>query len=171
MQCGNIEDNLIIADSSSDSNASLSDDNLERAYNSSLKEGSSLPLLKEELRLKIQHGRLESGREELVVAQSPPKPDILTLAEVLKKNRRRYQNRQSADRSRHRGREYEKQLIKTIDAQEKRKADLEQLRDRLMATKKMLTEMLAQHSKCSISIGRDLKAQKYKSLLDSDRRK
>ncbi|OWF50303.1 uncharacterized protein LOC110450557 [Mizuhopecten yessoensis] len=168
MLCQDIAEEFDISVNSTDSNESLPDQNLERAYHISLQEGSSLPLLKEELRLKIQHRRLKSGQDELVVAQSPPKPDLLTLPEVLKKNRRRYQNRQSADRSRNRWKEYEKQLLETIALQEKRKADLERVRYRLMETKNMLTDVLNQHSKCSSSVGRDSKSQKFISLLDSE---
>ncbi|XP_069124153.1 uncharacterized protein [Argopecten irradians] len=168
MLCGDIEEDLIIADHSSDSSASLSDENLEKAYHSSLQAGTSLPLLKEELRLKIQHGRLQSGQEELVLDQSPPKPDLLTLSEVFKKNRRRNQNRESADRSRSRGKEYEQHLIETIAEGEKRMAELEQIRDNLLATKKMLSDVLSQHSNCSVSKERDSKTQKYISLLNSE---
>ncbi|XP_060083684.1 uncharacterized protein LOC132562925 [Ylistrum balloti] len=168
MLFGSIEEDFNITDKSNDCNECLPDEKLEKAFHSSLQEGSSLPLLKEELRLKIQHERLKSGQDELVVAQSPPKPDILTLPEVFKKNRRRYQNRQSADRSRHRGKEYEKQLLETISQQEKRKANLERLRDRLMGTKQMLTDALNQHTKCSISVGRDITSQRFISLLGSD---
>lgn len=61
---------------------------------------SYLPLIKEEIKLKIQCKRMISGEDELKLEDMKPVKHLLTEEEILKRNRRKEQNRKSAVRTR-----------------------------------------------------------------------
>ncbi|XP_052069000.1 uncharacterized protein LOC127708191 [Mytilus californianus] len=76
------------------------DEKMVNAIQQCLEDDSCLPLIKEEIKLKIQCKRIISGEEELKVDHRRPVKHLLTEEEVFKRNRRKEQNRRSAVRTR-----------------------------------------------------------------------
>ncbi|XP_071131287.1 uncharacterized protein [Mytilus edulis] len=76
------------------------DEKIVNAIKQCLEDDSCLPLIKEEIKLKIQCKRVISGEEELKVESRRPVKYLLTEEEVFKRNRRKDQNRRSAVRTR-----------------------------------------------------------------------
>ncbi|XP_070179341.1 mediator of RNA polymerase II transcription subunit 15-like isoform X2 [Littorina saxatilis] len=62
--------------------------------------GSTTPLLKEELRMRIMQRRIQDGKPEIKPEFNPPKDYKLTPAEKEKKERRKEQNRRAAKKCR-----------------------------------------------------------------------
>ncbi|XP_069118385.1 cyclic AMP-dependent transcription factor ATF-3-like isoform X2 [Argopecten irradians] len=67
-----------------------------------LQSGQLTPLIKEELKYKIQSRRMEQGKGELLVQFTSPNTYQLTEEEALKSDRRRQQNRMAAKKFRRR---------------------------------------------------------------------
>ncbi|XP_071131284.1 cyclic AMP-dependent transcription factor ATF-3-like [Mytilus edulis] len=109
---------------------------------------SCLPLIKEEIKLKIQCKRVESGKEELKVEQRRRVQYLLTEEEVFKRNRRKEQNRRSAVRTRARQKTRIAELEKDVNSLEDDQCSLEQTIDSLKTELKTLDNMLKIH-KCS----------------------
>uniref|UniRef100_A0A2C9LM56 BZIP domain-containing protein n=1 Tax=Biomphalaria glabrata TaxID=6526 RepID=A0A2C9LM56_BIOGL len=80
--------------------AALNDAGLLRATMESLECGRLTPLIKEELRCRIQSRRLSEGKEELLVEFPSPTPSHPRPDEVQKRDRRREQNRRAAQKFR-----------------------------------------------------------------------
>lgn len=87
---------------------------IERAFEKFITEGSLTPMLKHELKMKIQFKRLERGQSELVLGQHQLKTYELRPDEIEKRNKRLYQNRISAQKCRQRLREHTHKLKKEI---------------------------------------------------------
>ncbi|XP_064602685.1 uncharacterized protein LOC135468382 [Liolophura sinensis] len=80
------------------------------------KTGNLLPLIKEELKCKIQAKRLAAGQEELDIHESKPKVNQLTEDDIRRRETRKAQNRRAAQRYRVK----QRRLI-TTDKQEKQR--------------------------------------------------
>ncbi|XP_046375544.1 cyclic AMP-dependent transcription factor ATF-3-like [Haliotis cracherodii] len=74
----------------------LDDLTLVKATYAALESGRLTPLLKEELRCRIQSRRLSEGKDELMVEFTAPTKDEPRPEEVAKLDRRREQNRRAA---------------------------------------------------------------------------
>ncbi|XP_063447273.1 uncharacterized protein LOC134726787 [Mytilus trossulus] len=113
-----------------------------------LEDDSCLPLIKEEIKLKIQCKRVVSGEEELTVDHCRPVKYLLTEEEVFKRNRRKDQNRRSAVRTRARQKTRIAELEKDVNSLEEDQCSLNQTIDSLKTELKTLDNMLKMH-KCS----------------------
>ncbi|CAG2237989.1 ATF3 [Mytilus edulis] len=124
------------------------DKKMVNAIKQCLEEDSCLPLIKEEIKLKIQCKRVISGVDELKVEHSRPVKYLLTEEEVFKRNRRKEQNRRSAVRTRIRQKARIVELEKEVNSLEEDKSSLHQTIDTLRTELQMLDGMLQIH-KCS----------------------
>lgn len=90
------------------------DSQLMRAFEESFQSKSFLPLLKEELKCKIQCRRLSKGEEEMKVQFEEQKDYQLTDEEIIKRQRRLFQNRRSAVKRKLKEKLYEEELLARI---------------------------------------------------------
>ncbi|KAK3605437.1 hypothetical protein CHS0354_007519 [Potamilus streckersoni] len=132
------------------------EDPLQEAIVKSLEIGSVMPLVKEELKLKIQSRRLSEGRGELTVEfTSPPKYE-LTPEEKEKIEIRKKRNRQSASKSRQKRKGHEENILKEVEEQQAIHDNLQIEVKSLRNIKKLLQARIIKHlAKC----------QKYKTVL------
>ena len=120
-----------------------SEEEINNAYEESIKEKSILPILKQELRFKIQTRRLSEGQEELHTEKTEPnKVYELTEEEKEKYNRRLEQNRQSLRKSRNKEFEHELQLRRTYNTESSKKEMLEKEKQKLLLEKQNLLKKL-----------------------------
>ncbi|XP_071131286.1 cyclic AMP-dependent transcription factor ATF-3-like isoform X1 [Mytilus edulis] len=124
------------------------DEKIVNAIKQCLEDDSCLPLIKEEIKLKIQCKRVISGEEELKVESRRPVKYLLTEEEVFKRNRRKDQNRRSAVRTRTRQKARIVELEKEVNSLEDDQRSLHQTIDTLKTELQMLDGMLQIH-KCS----------------------
>ncbi|CAG2228418.1 unnamed protein product [Mytilus edulis] len=110
------------------SKSSDSDEDISKAYEKSVKEDSLLPILKQELRLKIQTRRLSEGQGELLPETKEPKSYELTEEEKEKYKRRLIQNRDSLRRSRQKDIRREEMLKQTFDTESSKEESLKDKR-------------------------------------------
>ncbi|XP_052068661.1 cyclic AMP-responsive element-binding protein 3-like [Mytilus californianus] len=124
------------------------DEKIVGAIKQCLEDDSCLPLLKEEIKLKIQCKRVISGEEELKVEHRRPVKYLLTEEEVFKRNRRKEQNRKSAVRTRARQKARIAVLEKEVNSLEEDQCSLEQTIDSLRTELQTLDNLFKIH-KCS----------------------
>ncbi|CAC5370385.1 ATF3 [Mytilus coruscus] len=124
------------------------DEKMVEAVKQCLEDDSCLPLIKEEIKLKIQCKRVISGEEELKVEHRQPVKYLLTEEEVFKRNRRKEQNRRSAVRTRARQKARIAELEKDVSSLEEDQCSLEQTIGSLRTELQTLENMLKIH-KCS----------------------
>ncbi|XP_063443716.1 uncharacterized protein LOC134724551 isoform X2 [Mytilus trossulus] len=124
------------------------DEKMVHAFQQCLEDESCLPLIKEEIKLKIQCKRVTLGEEELIVEHQRPVKYLLTEEEVYKRNRRKEQNRRSAVRTRARQKTRIAELEKEVNSLEDDHRSLYQTVDTLRTELQMLDGMLQIH-KCS----------------------
>nr|XP_034313026.1 uncharacterized protein LOC117684540 isoform X2 [Crassostrea gigas] len=86
-------------------------DQLLRAFQESFQSQSFLPLLKEELKCKIQCRRLSKGEGEMKVQFEEQKVYQLTDEEIIKRQKRLSQNRRSAIKRKLKEKLYEEELL------------------------------------------------------------
>ncbi|XP_063443715.1 uncharacterized protein LOC134724551 isoform X1 [Mytilus trossulus] len=126
------------------------DEKMVHAFQQCLEDESCLPLIKEEIKLKIQCKRVTLGEEELIVEHQRPVKYLLTEEEVYKRNRRKEQNRRSAvrTRARQKTRIAELEKVQEVNSLEDDHRSLYQTVDTLRTELQMLDGMLQIH-KCS----------------------
>lgn len=124
------------------SSTSDSEDEINKAYEESVKGESILPILKQELRFKIQSRRLSEGQGELKPEKSEPKVYELTEEEKQKYQRRLEQNRDSLRRARKKELEHEKQLKQMYNTESSRGETLRRQKAELLKEKEMLMKNL-----------------------------
>ncbi|XP_052069068.1 reticulocyte-binding protein homolog 2a-like [Mytilus californianus] len=122
--------------------SSDSDEDLSKAYDQSVKEDSLLPILKQELRLKIQTRRLSEGQGELLPEREEPKVYELTEEEREKYRRRLLQNRDSLRRSRQKEIEREEILKQTFDMETSKEESLKRQKLQLLTEREELMRRL-----------------------------
>ncbi|XP_071963202.1 uncharacterized protein [Antedon mediterranea] len=119
--------------------------NLELDKNGEIFNFDLLPLIKEELKWKIQSQRLAKGKETLTVEEWKMREDKLTEEEMAKRNDRRMRNKLAAAKCRQKKRDRSALLsekIDELDEQQKRlKTDLTSLR----SEKEHLLSLLQDH--------------------------
>ncbi|XP_062594399.1 CREB-H transcription factor homolog let-607-like [Saccostrea cucullata] len=126
------------ADDTLQKGLNLEEEGLTRAVQESEKQQSILPLVKQELSLKIRYKRLSEGKEEFVYEEPKQHHFELTEYEKQKIEERRRQNRQSAQRSRKRSEDYEEKLKQKINILSKENIKLSKEREQLRKTKEKL---------------------------------
>ncbi|XP_041354586.1 cyclic AMP-dependent transcription factor ATF-3-like [Gigantopelta aegis] len=102
--------------------------------------GSLTPLIKDELKTKIQTRRCLEGQEELKIEFNKPKPKTLTGEEARRALSRREQNRKAAQRFRSRQKETAHRLLKKTERLESKNTTL---RTCLADLKKEMAELEA----------------------------
>lgn len=122
--------------------SSDSDEDISKAYDQSVKEDSLLPILKQELRLKIQTRRLSEGQGELLPEIEEPKVYELTEEEREKYRRRLLQNRDSLRRSRQKEIEREEILKQTFDTESSKGESLKRQKLQLLTEREELMRRL-----------------------------
>lgn len=124
------------------SKSSDSDEDISKAYEKSVKEDSLLPILKQELRLKIQTRRLSEGQGELLPETKEPKFYELTEEEKEKYKRRLIQNRNSLRRSRQKDIQREEMLKQTFDTESSKEESLKRQKIQLLTEREELRSKL-----------------------------
>ncbi|XP_076073479.1 uncharacterized protein LOC143045067 [Mytilus galloprovincialis] len=124
------------------SKSSDSDEDISKAYEKSVKEDSLLPILKQELRLKIQTRRLSEGQGELLPETKEPKSYELTKEEKEKYKRRLIQNRDSLRRSRQKDIQREEMLKQTFDTESSKEESLKRQKMQLLKEREELRSRL-----------------------------
>ncbi|XP_041364774.1 uncharacterized protein LOC121380090 [Gigantopelta aegis] len=117
---------------------------INKAASECRKRQSILPLLKQELKTKIQLNRLRAGKKELQVDFTPSKSKM-TFEELTKRERRREQNRMSALRSRIRQKQNEEDVEKRYEEIEREHTSLLHERNSLEEEKTFLRTQLVNH--------------------------
>ncbi|XP_061182558.1 uncharacterized protein LOC133190893 [Saccostrea echinata] len=140
------------------------DEELSQAVYESYQTKSCLPLLKEELKCKIQCRRLSRGEGELKVQFEEQKVYKLTDDEVQKRNRRLLQNRLSASKRRIKDKEYEESLLARIKRLEKENLKKEKEKKLLAHQKYVLCCIMLKHN-CRLKVGLRPSTKKFVSLL------
>ncbi|XP_060074854.1 cyclic AMP-dependent transcription factor ATF-3-like [Ylistrum balloti] len=117
---------------------------LTRAYIQSAEMGTVTPLLKQELRFKIQARRLSEGRAELSVTETNknPEEDKLTIEDIKKRRQRQKQNAESSQRARRREMLREDVLWKRINVFSAANNRLRRTRDALQQEKEDIMNKL-----------------------------
>ncbi|XP_041353199.1 basic leucine zipper transcriptional factor ATF-like 3 [Gigantopelta aegis] len=106
--------------------------------------GRLTPLIKEELKCKIQSRRLSMGQDEMEVNFEAPKRYQLSDEEKAKKLQRKERNKVAARRHRQKTKEDARKLEKTVEKLEnQQKSFLEEL-DKMTKERKHLLEALSQ---------------------------
>ncbi|KAK6181036.1 hypothetical protein SNE40_008980 [Patella caerulea] len=129
----------------------LQDPSLRRATFASLESGQLTPLLKEELKCRIQSRRLSEGKEELHVdftspSKFQPRPD-----EIEKLNKRREQNRRAARKFRQKKRKDGDNLMKEAEKLDTDNTSLQEEIAKLYEERNKLEEILNDHThKCQL---------------------
>ncbi|ESO90091.1 hypothetical protein LOTGIDRAFT_164395 [Lottia gigantea] len=129
----------------------VQDPSLRRATYASLETGQLTPLLKEELKCRIQSRRLSEGKEELLVdftspSKFQPRPD-----EIEKLNKRREQNRRAARKFRQKKRKDGDNLMKESEKLESDNTSLQEEIAKLYEERKKLEEIWSDHTrKCQL---------------------
>ncbi|XP_060074853.1 uncharacterized protein LOC132554545 [Ylistrum balloti] len=95
-----------------------------KAYSEFFQTGSCLPLLKQELRLKIQNRRMSEGQPELQVQFDEEKKYPLTKMELEKVELRKRHNRHSAKRCREKKKENQTNCVKELGMLKERNKQL-----------------------------------------------
>lgn len=140
------------------------DKQLVQAVEKCFKEGSNLPIIKQELRCKIQYRRLLSGQGEITLDRENKNIHYqLTENEVLKRNRRRLQNRQSALRCREKQYIYQCKLENKVHDMEIKNEELQSNIDKLQKEKNNLVKILSFHT--SNCCNRNQKPKRLVSLI------
>ncbi|KAK7113162.1 hypothetical protein V1264_012505 [Littorina saxatilis] len=120
---------------------------MERALRAAVRSGTLTPLLKEELRCKIQLKRLQHGQDEMT-SDFSVKPAAMSVEEVVKKNRKMQQNRMSAQRSRDRQKSVEQTVTLRLQRLEKDNQLLESQAKALRHACHVARTWLQQHRAC-----------------------
>lgn len=110
-----------------------------------LETGSLTPLLKEELKYKIQSRRVAEGKRELKVEFLPPSENKLTPEEEIKVQKRKIQNRLAAKKFRQKQKDLTFNFKKTIQSLESGNTRLRSEIKRLQKEKNELRQRLQQH--------------------------
>ncbi|OWF52942.1 uncharacterized protein LOC110447087 [Mizuhopecten yessoensis] len=119
--------------------------NFTKAYSESFKTGSYLPMLKQELRLKIQSRRMLEGQPELQVKFEEAQKHPLTEREVKKLESRKHHNRLSAKKCRDKKKVGEEIRSKELDALKIRNKHLWEQYHKKTQWKILLTKNLMKH--------------------------
>ncbi|XP_033757040.1 uncharacterized protein LOC117339472 isoform X6 [Pecten maximus] len=129
---------------------------LTRAYIQSAEMGTVTPLLKQELRYKIQARRLSEGRTELSVSETKRKPveDKLTVEDIRKKIIRQNQNKESSRRVRQRQIVQEDKLWKRINTISAHNNKLRRIRSALLEEKESILKQFKDIS-CDVLMTKD----------------
>ncbi|XP_048763817.1 chromatin assembly factor 1 subunit A-like [Ostrea edulis] len=143
---------------------SENDEELSKAYHESFKTRSCLPLLKEELKCKIQYRRLSRGEGEMKVEFEKQKEYKMTSEEVQKRNKRLMQNRLSAWKRRVNDKKYEEELLERIRRLEKENSKKEEEKRNLAHQKDLLCFLMSNHN-CRLKLGLRPSCTKFVSLL------
>ncbi|XP_033757023.1 uncharacterized protein LOC117339472 isoform X5 [Pecten maximus] len=130
---------------------------LTRAYIQSAEMGTVTPLLKQELRYKIQARRLSEGRTELSVSETKRKPveDKLTVEDIRKKIIRQNQNKESSRRVRQRQIVQEDKLWKRINTISAHNNKLRRIRSALLEEKESILKQFKDIS-CDVLMTKDI---------------
>ncbi|XP_076460089.1 uncharacterized protein LOC143293077 isoform X2 [Babylonia areolata] len=120
---------------------------MEAAVSAALSSRSLTPLLKEELRCKIQLRRLQHGEEEITPDFSV-KPSPMSLEEVAKKNKKMQQNRVSAQRSRERQKSLEERIKSRLELLQNENKLLSEQAHSLRHACRVARAWLQQHRSC-----------------------
>lgn len=127
------------------SSSANSDVYFDNATKQVLETGSLTPLLKEELKYKIQSRRVAEGKRELKVEFLPPAENKLTPEEEIKVQKRKLQNRVAAKKFRQKQKDVAFNLKKTIQSLESGNTRLRSEIKRLQNEKNELQQKLQQH--------------------------
>ncbi|KAL3877730.1 hypothetical protein ACJMK2_035394 [Sinanodonta woodiana] len=147
------------------------EDPFQEAIVKSLEIGSVMPLVKEELKLKIQSRRLSEGRGELKVEfTSPPKYEVKQERSETdnKIETRKKRNRQSASKSRQKRKGHEESILKEVEKQQAIHANLQIEVNSLRNIKKLLQVRISKHlAKCP-KYGKVMSQQTNMNPLDKE---
>lgn len=127
------------------SSSANSDVYFDNATKQVLETGSLTPLLKEELKYKIQSRRVAEGKRELKVEFLPPSENKLTPEEEIKVQKRKLQNRVAAKKFRQKQKDVAFNWKKTIQSLESGNTRLRSEIKRLQNEKNELQQKLQQH--------------------------
>ncbi|XP_041353583.1 uncharacterized protein LOC121371623 [Gigantopelta aegis] len=111
---------------------------IKKALSDAMATNKATPLVKEELRLSILLKRMTEGKDEMVVKFNMPKKYELTDDEVVKRDRRRRQNRDAARKFRQNKKMKASSLLEIVEKEECRKKELEEEMQELIAEKRTL---------------------------------
>lgn len=141
-----LEDQLLMTlDQNVNTFSEIADGHLKDSLLSCSTEQSMMPLIKQELKLKIQNRRLSEGKQELEVRFTPPPVYKLTPQEEVKQEIRKERNRKSAVKSREKRKEHEDQLVQQCKELEKQHADLKEMVEKYKDTERFLRGVLVKH--------------------------
>lgn len=129
------------------------DDRLQAAATAAERTGTVGPLVREELKTRIQKRRLEEGLPEIHIHHSPPRQYKMSPHEVEKRERRKAQNRKAAKKCREKKKEQQGSVHTT---HEKEKTKHEQLKKQVCGLKQHLSNLqhvlLTHLTMCSLRI-------------------
>ncbi|KAK7506513.1 hypothetical protein BaRGS_00001988 [Batillaria attramentaria] len=108
---------------------------------------SLTPILKEELRCKIQLKRLQHGQDEMT-PDFTKKSSSMSLEEIVKRNKKMEQNRVSAHKSRQRQKNLEKTIQAKLEDLQKQNKWLQEQARLLRQACKQARDWLDQHKTC-----------------------
>ncbi|KAL3874161.1 hypothetical protein ACJMK2_037212 [Sinanodonta woodiana] len=132
------------------------DNSLVGATVESLKSGTLMPLIKEELRLKIQSRRLGEGKDELEVTFEQPIKPVLTDDEKRRKEERKVKNREAANRSRARKRKQKEQTVQDMRILQEKNKELKEVVQKLESEKSSLQKLLHNTSTFHVPSHKDM---------------
>lgn len=141
------DDFSLNADSGSDERSGGISLEVEAALVKALASKSLTPILKEELRCKIQLKRLQHGQDEMTPDFSK-KTSSMSLEEIMKRNKKMEQNRMSAHKSRQRQKSLEKTIKDKCDVLQRQNIALEKQVKLLRKACVQATQWLDQHQTC-----------------------
>nr|XP_022318319.1 uncharacterized protein LOC111121359 [Crassostrea virginica]XP_022318320.1 uncharacterized protein LOC111121359 [Crassostrea virginica] len=121
------------------------DEELLKALKRSFSSRSFLPLLKEELKCKIQCRRLSEGEDEMKVQFQEKKEYQLSEEEIQKRERRILQNRRSANKRKVKQKQYEEELLARIRRLENEVHRKEVEKKKLAHEKNVLCLIISNH--------------------------
>lgn len=120
---------------------------VQSALATALSSQSLTPILKEELRCKIQLNRLLHGQEE-ITADFSEKSCSMSVEEIVKKNRKLEQNRMSAHKSRLKQKTLEENIKSRLASLERHNAWLGEQVKSLRHACSLARQWLGQHEEC-----------------------
>ncbi|KAL5017852.1 hypothetical protein ScPMuIL_003574 [Solemya velum] len=132
--------------SDDDAYLQIDDKDLLKAAQEVSESGSMLPLLKQELRFKIQSRRLSEGRSELFVNFAEIKKDQLTKEDISRREARRLTNRKSAQKSRIKRKKHLEKQQQIIAKLEKRNRVLNFRLHEMTSLKQEMVNFLRNHA-------------------------
>ncbi|KAL3873625.1 hypothetical protein ACJMK2_036720 [Sinanodonta woodiana] len=124
----------------------------------SLKSGTLLPIIKEELKLKIQSRRLGEGKDEMEVTFEQPIKPALTDEEKRRKEKRKMKNREAANRSRAKKKNQKEQILQDKRILEERNKALKETVQKLECEKSKWQKVLPNTKRFHLPSNKNMQA-------------